>query len=295
MFEFARHVRTAQTYLAGSVAKESPYEMGYCLRKALPRWTSRRTIITTALTSGHDFHLQPADPWQFITKTITGYDAGGYDPLLVLIGVPRIYRHKPVFCIPLYHELGHFVDNTLGVCNYSLLKLPPPTPAHRQLEWYHRREYFADLFCACYTGRASARTLETIAPNAPPSLTHPATAVRVALIEDFLAGRTNQIIDHLQECLMDLGAPALMPLFTLPDISENFNDMRPFVLNTDEHLHGIFEAAWDYLGSCLDARMAPWIAPNFTESDIERIVNDLSEKTIRNMSIRERWSSAVAS
>lgn len=112
---FALHIRNAQRYLEGSTTKDAPYEMEYCLKTVLPHWVKRESLITTALTPGQDFHFLPADPWAFITNTIVDFDTGGFNPRLVLVGVPRLYVHKPLYCIPLYHELGHFVDMTLGV------------------------------------------------------------------------------------------------------------------------------------------------------------------------------------
>src|ERR1700677_1940489 len=127
---FANHVRQSHRYLSGSTTKETPYEVGFCLGKAIPRWVKAHTIITTGLTYGHDFHFAPSDPWNFIKLSITGFTVSNYDPKLIYIGVPRLYVHKPIYCVSLYHELGHFVDLTLGVASISLLLFPviPATP-----------------------------------------------------------------------------------------------------------------------------------------------------------------------
>jgi hypothetical protein len=69
--------------------------------------------------------------------------------------------------------------------------------------------------------------------------------------------------------------------------------MRPFNLANLEELHGLFQSSWNYLSSNLDNRNADWISANMTDADIERVVNDLTEKTIRNMSIKERWSNGT--
>lgn len=290
---FADVARISQTYLAGSTTKEAPYEMEYCLRAAIPRWTGRETLITTALTSGQDFHLLPIDPWNFVATAVSGYQVGAYSPLLVLIGVPRIYRHKPIYCIPLYHELGHFIDETLGVIRYSLFVNPPPPGYDHEVVQSHRQEFFADLFAACYCGHASIRTLQTIAPHNPATPTHPATADRARVVEEFLGGIQNDIVDHFQSCLAALGAPNLMPLYSLPSIAQSYDDMRPFTLTSREHLHGIFESSWNYLSETLDGRPSSWAIPSLSDGDIERVVNDLTEKSIRNMSIKERWDSGI--
>jgi hypothetical protein len=75
---FANHVRQSHRYLSGSTTKETPYEMRFCLEKAITTWVRNTTLITTGLTYGHDFHFLPSDPWHFVKLSITGYDTHGY-------------------------------------------------------------------------------------------------------------------------------------------------------------------------------------------------------------------------
>ncbi len=200
IFKFATLVRTAHRYLEGSTTKDAPYEIEYCLKTLLPSWVKRDAIITTALTADTDFHFQAVDPWAFVRTIITGFDAGGYDPSLVLIGVPRLYAHRPLYCIPLYHELGHYIDSTLGIISISQF-LHPLTSGNPGAEMMHRREHFADLFAACCVGQASVAALELLAPNHPATFTHPSTASRIALVRDFLAGTSNGLVNLFQASL----------------------------------------------------------------------------------------------
>jgi hypothetical protein len=287
----AEQVRLAHRYLEGSTTKEAPYEMEYCLKTALPHWIKRESLITTALTAGQDFHFSPADPWGYVKNTITGFDTLGFDPLLVLIGVPRLYVHKPLYCIPLYHELGHFADVTLGITKYSFLIQPPSGAIHPQAEKSHRLEYFADLFAACYVGEASIATLETIAPNNPHSMTHPSTASRAALVRDFLAGIGNPTVDLFQTCLNNLGVPSLAVMFDAPNLGK-MDDLKPHSIQSERELHGIFLSGWKYLEAALDSRNPPW-SKSMSDGDIERIINDLIEKSLRKRSVRERWGNGA--
>ncbi|KRQ02750.1 hypothetical protein AOQ72_06630 [Bradyrhizobium yuanmingense] len=286
---FASHALSANRYLAGSTTKESPYEVEYCLQAVIPKWSKRDCLITTALTDERDFHFRPTDPWAFVKAALPKYDTAGFDPLLVQLGVPRVYSHKPLYCVPLYHELGHFVDVSNGVTNLSSLIQRP----NSAWELQHRLEHFADLFAAAYIGRCSIRALEIIAPNNATSATHPSTADRVALVEDFLAGRSNGLIPLFQTCLQHLGLPPLQIEHSAPVLRPAFDDIRTHAIANKSELHGIFNAAWEYLEDALDNRSAPWIAPNSTIAEIERVVNDLTEKSIRNASIRERWDSGA--
>lgn len=286
---FASHMRLAQRYLEGSTIKEAPYEMEYCLKAVLPHWVKRESLITTALTTAQDFHFAPADPWAFIRNTISGFDTAGFDALLVLVGVPKLYAHKPLYCIPLYHEVGHFVDMTLGVTQMSLLI---NSHAASPFERSHRQEFFADLFAACYVGRASSEALQTIAPNNAASHSHPSTKDRVALVESFLRGSTHPYIELFQQSLQALKAPTLSTMSVAPNIKEALDDIRPYVIKNEAELHGLFESGWSYLDAALDRRGAPWAA-TLTAPDIERIVNDLIEKSFRNHSIKLRWENGA--
>jgi hypothetical protein len=238
---FASHIRSAERYLSGSTTKESPYELEYCLRHALRTRINRDFLITTALTEDQNFHFLPSDPWQFILKTISGYDAKGFDALLVQLGVPKIYCHKPIFCIPLYHELGHFVDVYYGVTRLSLLTHSILHPTLQS----HRLEHFADLFAACYVGTSSINTLQTIAPNAPTSNSHPSTADRVALVEKLLTGQNDPLIQMFGDLMARLWAGSLAPVFTAPTLKQSFDDVRTYRIADMSELHGIFESAWN--------------------------------------------------
>jgi len=282
---FSLHAISANRYLAGSTTKDSPYEIEYCLQAALPKWSQRDCLITTALTDERDFHFRPTDPWSFVRTALPAFDTQGFDPLLVQLGVPRMYSNKPLYCVPLYHELGHFVDISNGISRLSSLVAPP----NSQYELQHRLEHFADLFAAAYIGRCSIRALEIIAPNNPTSVTHPSTTDRVALVEDFLAGRQSGVIAIFQNCLQLLSLPALQIEFDGAAVKGSFDDIRTYPLASKRELHGIFGSAWGYLEDGLDQRSAPWISSALTDADIERVINDLTEKSIRNASIKERW------
>jgi len=169
-----------------------------------------------------------------------------------------------------------------------------PAALHDRIERNHRKEYFCDLFGATYAGNASVEALQTIAPSAPASDTHPATADRVRSVDEFLSGRTTPLIDVFQQALAQQQKPPLCVRFRLPTLSTCFDDLRPYQVADEQEIHGALGAAWDYLASCLDHRRAPWISGATADAEIERVANDLTEKTLRNASIRERWSNGAA-
>lgn len=285
---FASLARDVQSYLSGSTNNEIPYEVVFCLADALREWGFGNTAIVTSLTEGHNFHLRPLAPWQFIQKSITGYDARGFSLPLVMIGVPKMYAHKPIFCVPLFHELGHFVDLSRQITRVSLMLSPPSgTPTVTDLQ--HRMEHFADLFGASFVGRSSIAALEAIAPNQPASATHPSTADRVALVDAFLAGKSDPIIDMFQKALSVRGQRPLANMFEAISVGPAFDDLRTYPPGNMKEVYGIFDSAWNYLFDAIDQHKNPWGVPQISDGYIENLTNNLTEKSVRNFAIKEAW------
>lgn len=278
-------------YLQGSTTKESPYEIEYCLRSAMTEWLPGEYVLTTALTDERDFHLHYGDPWDYVKNTITGF-SDLPDSRMIFVGVPRLYKYLPLFCSALFHELGHFIDLSYGLTEASML-LYPPQPEHSDVLERHRREYFADLFAASYVGRAIAESLNTISPDAGISLTHPATAKRLELIEDFLTAQENGELDMWQDVLKRVKLPELGQRFTLPEIVSAFDDIRPVSIQGDAELFGLFPTGWSYMTKAIHGDGPEW-SRGANQLEIVRIVNDLTEKSIRNASIRKLWEIGAA-
>jgi len=288
-------------FVNGSRSNDAPHETQYVLRKALKDWISDDVLISSASLSTFSFSIQLADLWDFIGNSLNLYNTEGYKPLVARISSPEAYKNRPIFCVPLFHELGHFVDHYYQISQYSLLITPPP-PAPKgahPIAWTnahtdHRMEYFADLFASCYCGTITNKSLMAIAPNNLDSATHPATARRTSVVDDFLASRKNDMVTTLQSALSGLKLPALATRFSIPDVSTPFNDVLTCRITKDDQLFGIYNASWDYLEENLLNRTAPWISKDATEFTIEKTVNDLTEKSIRNYEIVERWKNGIA-
>ncbi len=287
---FTDKVWTCHRYLQGSTTKEAPYELEYCMRHAIKDWLADPCIVATALTDEKDFHLKPGDPWEWVVTTMDRFEGKLPNEKLIFIGVPRIYKHMPLFCAALYHELGHFVDLTRNVSGTTMLTQPEPNATPEMLEHIlsHRREHFADLFAACYVGPAIVDTLYAINPNAEISLSHPSTAKRMGIVQAFLDGDEIGALGMFQDALKSLGLPPLQPRYRVPSIDDAFDDIRPYAISDTEELHGMFAAGWSYLGRIKSGGGPEW-ASGGGHLDAVRIVNDLIEKSIRNASIRDLW------
>jgi hypothetical protein len=291
---FEAHLWNARKFVKGSRASDTPYEVQSALRLALKQWMSADALISNAELEDISFFLNLLDLWGFIKTALIHYNTNNYDPTVVRIGAPSVYKHRPVFCIPLFHELGHFIDLTHGVSSTSMIQFQPANvlstdiPA-MQREHHHRMEHFADLFAACYCSDSLNEILVRLEGNQPASATHPATADRLSVVADFLSGRQNNIVSMFRTVLPVRGLPNLSQKFSIPNVQASFDDVRTFTIAGESEFFGFFPAAWRYLEEQLDNRRAPWIRPETNQLGIESTINDLTEKSLRNFEIKARW------
>lgn len=241
-------------------------------------------VITTALLEEQQYFIQLAEPAKTIQHFLTGID---FDVELVQVALPKLYRHKPIYNVALYHELGHFYDIHHNIVKFCMLIDTAFIPEEK-----HLAEYFADIFAASYTGYAIHKFLTCMAPDQEKSDTHPATDDRLRNIEDFLEGRSNKYINIFKKSISILKLPELKIRYNKPNIKRSFENIRPYQIKSVEEVHGILEAAWDYLELAQKSNISPWC--DIDEFEIHRIVNDLVEKSIRNVMVQEKWKDGTS-
>lgn len=306
----ANHVWELTQFLTGSTTKQIPYEVVFAIERAACEWTSKKLLITTAIIQEANFYFHGGRQDFFkIVETELGIKIASQP---IQIALPYIYRHKPLFCIPLFHELGHFVDAANEVVATSMLMSPedvgpdlPNLPAStdiakmskperdnfKRIVSSHRAEYFADLFCAAYSGDAAKGFLEEFCPNQQVSITHPSSVARYSLMDDFLQGNKNPILTLLQDAMVARGLKPLTKRFAPIEVDEAFGNARPYRLSSDEEVYGLFDAGWRYLLNTWQKPSGLWTS--LPEEDIERVANDLVEKSIRNRMIEEGWNASA--
>lgn len=295
---FEAHLWNARTFVKGSKVSDTPYEVQYALKIAMRQWMPESILISSAELENVNFFLNTLDLWTFIQKSLIHYDSQGYQPIVARIGSPSFYKHRPIFCIPLFHELGHFLDLRFKISEISMLRnhpngVDPSDGASLQKAHRHRMEHFADLFAACYCSNSLNDILVHIGGMQPATATHPGTANRVAVVNDFLAGAPNSEIDILQDALTARSMPQLSVQYDIPQVAPAFNDVLVYRVRSDAQLFGLFPAAWSYLEAQLDSRSAPWITADLTDLNIETTINDLVQKSLRNYEIVKRWADVI--
>jgi hypothetical protein len=119
-----------------------------------------------------------------------------------------------VLIVPLFHELGHYVDIRRKVSGRALLLAGdefefPDALFHRidepeerkSIKLIHLREYFSDLFAASYVGNAFVHFLREFAKGDDASTSHPSTDARVEVVKDFLEHQNNGLVSLFNEAL----------------------------------------------------------------------------------------------
>ncbi len=152
----------------------------------------------------------------------------------------------------------------------------------------HRQEYFADLVSVAYVGEAILEFLKEFIPNNKVSPSHPSSAARFKIIEDFINKTNNPIVNLFQDALDSRGFSPLTRQFQSIDVDDSFANVRPCQINSDQEVFGIFESGWKFFKRMIDNPSELWKA--LSEDEIERITNDLIEKSIRNRMILEGWN-----
>lgn len=172
----------ATQYIAGSTSNRVPYELVFGLRKALCDWQLSDCVVTTSLLQSSEFlcervNAAPNEPIAEMLGAKLKFE-------LVQIALPEIFQHAPLFCAPLYHEIGHYVEERKCFIKHSLTIdddawiecLPDRRFVDNFTDPKRRRkvasslatEHFCDVFAASYVGSAAAFHINEWVPNEGP-------------------------------------------------------------------------------------------------------------------------------
>lgn len=306
--EAVESIWRATQFLAGTTSNRVPYEVTYLLRAVLLDWGLGDSIVTTSVNQSPDFYCERtnvAPDTLFSALDVPGLKLSGR---LVQMGVPSIFQHMPLLCSPLYHEVGHYIEERwrlikeIAVAHFDawLAAMPELKSLDERLRldaaqaW--ATEHFCDLVAASYVGECVSDYIIQWDYHQTVVATHPSSSSRAAVTRDFLEGRSNPVVDLLRRGVSEAGMDDQLRLhFVLPVVDDCFSDVRPVAIESLAHLHGLLPAANAFLKRLLTSPM------EFSGRKILRVprsrqthvINDLIEKSIRSFMVKKVWDESL--
>jgi len=307
-------------FLDNSTHNLIPFEIVECLKIALKDWIpdndNKFIIVTSYVNNMLGFSF---DPTLATNKDIYNCLKNRYNieftNKLIQINLPKYLSRDYLANVVLYHELGHFLDlyynitapiseelsatySKLDPSEISVLKayfpfLDDPVNLYQffpMLISNHLREYFADVFASQYINSCSCKYLDYITnSDANCSLSHPSTINRNKLVEEFLIGKNNILLNKIMESTKIITNLSLQKRFD-PIDGNDFMNLIPIDIENPEKLHSLFLLGWDF-----------WLqGPKYFSSyngmsealkpgQYYQIINNLIEKSIGNYIIKVDW------
>jgi hypothetical protein len=306
--EVTESIWRATQFLTGTTSNRVPYEVTFLLREVLLDWELGDSIVTTSLNQSPDFYCErtATAPDALVKQlNIPGLSVSGH---LVQMGVPEVFHHMPLLCSPLYHEVGHYIEerDRLVASHFmsyerefidaipSLREFAPEH--HPRVAKAYAIEHFCDLVAASYVGECVSDYIIQWDHETVPQETHPTAADRFEVTRDFLEGKSNPLIELLKGAVATSGLNVrLEKCYMLPEVTECFADVRPAAVESIPQLHGLLPAADAFLKQL---RATPSTLKDTNIARVPRsqhahLVNDLIEKSIRNFMIVKAWDESL--
>ena len=273
-------------FLDNSVLTVIPHEIVYCLENALNDWDdTNKYIIVTSLAN--DLNKFCFNSYLSLNETFydvfTAYFGIDFKHRLIQITLPKYLSQDYLANVVLYHELGHFVDQKFGITEKLSLSLSLGVKLTN-----HYGEFFSDIFAAQYIGEASNFYLHYIAHEAPDAESHPSTNSRIDLVNKFLNGEQDPILDDLKNATLKITGKELQDRRKIIS-DDDFKAFIPTNIVSDEELHSIFEMGWKLWMNPIPE----FIDKHIGEFDKYRIINNLMEKSISNYMVVNKWNKHV--
>jgi hypothetical protein len=231
---------------------EIPKRLIFCLNKVLDDWilggTNKYFIVVSYNKTPDNFFVRALDQAQInnINLYLTDLYGINYSHSLIQISKPRFLFNDYLSSVPLYHELGHFIDKNFQVTD-SLSK--ETGFADLLISKNHFFEFFADIFAAQYIGKSSTAPLDESKTVQSP--THPSNAQRVEVVNTFIDGTGSpwsmKIVDNLKRiCKIRTDRALEIRFEELSDEENPFISLTPKVINSPNKLHSLFNLGWQH-------------------------------------------------
>ena len=171
-FQILNYIFKGLEYLDNSTLNIIPYEIISCLEFALVDWIKKDDfIIVTSLSNKNlDFYFESIYSEEFfnnLNSLIFILYKLRITHRLIRISLPKVLSRDYLSIVVLYHELGHFIDNELKISKKLLynkydFKDDPDYTEKERGYYFHKMEYFADIFAAQYINDSSSLFLNHI-------------------------------------------------------------------------------------------------------------------------------------
>lgn len=285
--EIINFIESATLFLEDSILNTIPFEMVFCLQKALMEWVDEEEYV---IASSLQYNKYSFTNLLSLNNTLFRRIKKDFNlevhNKLIQISIPKHEVHNYLFCVVLYHELGHFVDMKNGISESILYEMGvPDNHDEYKSALKHWRERFADLFAAQYIGKAATQYLSYAAFEKNDSSTHPSTIERIKLIDDFLNKKDNCFIETIREATKLTIDKEICIRFETFDEADFYN-LIPSELTNYKQLHGLFSVAWDIWMD--ESKIKKF--NGFKLEQIYTILNNLIEKTISNYMVLNAWN-----
>lgn len=305
--EVVASIWRASQFLAGTTSNRVPYEVTYLLREVLLDWELGDSIVTTCLTLSPDFYCERADSAPEVLMQELGLPDLASRGHLVQMGVPEIFQHMPLLCTPLYHEVGHYIEERTRLVvefltrRYSDIERALPDidqffGDRRGVVRDHTIEHFCDLVAASYVGECVSDYIIQWDYQQVPHTSHPSAPSRAKVTKDFLTGTQNDLVDLLKEAVEKSPLNArLEPRFVLPDANTGFADVRPIEVRSIRELHGLLPAGDAFLKklAALPSEFRNTHIAHVPRQQHAQLINNLIEKSIRSYMIKKAWDESL--
>ncbi len=277
-------------YLVNSTINQTPYEIVHTLEEVLNDWEipNESFILLTSLSSKRDDFAFQTDKNPAKLKGLKKYIHLTYgveisqDLDVIRIILPKFLSHDYLTAVSLYHEIAHYIDIKSHITETILLDNSLKKTEENII--FHR-EHFADLFAAQYVDLASCSHVCYLTYQKDPGK-YPPTPSRVAVVEEFLKGGSNELIRTIAKATKKCTKKDLK-IRSKKVGRKDFDNLIPIDIKSLPELHGVFITAWDIW---LDPKSR--LRKKFTnKNDLYRVLNNLVEKSISNFFLMRSWKS----
>lgn len=212
------HIAQEIEFLDFRSIKEVPKKLIKCLRLVRDEWLDEPNHFTIVFSNNSKslmhyytlpFDVGKLDDLNHVCSAL--HLEENYKHGLIHISQPRFFINDFLSSIPVYHEMGHFIDNIYGISEHASNNLPNTLSKHLQIRGKERlnyiREHFANIFAAQYLSNSIIKKIDYSClredEKTSGNLTHPSIIDRISIVNTSLTNsgpdEDFEIIDQLKE------------------------------------------------------------------------------------------------